>query len=143
MMRQHVGPAFLGLAMLLGLQPVFAQSTSPEPLTLPLECASGYCPLLQGTPQTAGLRSGLVRLKPAKTVGWHSTTRHEEALVILRGRGEARIEGRPARPFTAPTMLYIPPDTRHDIANTGDELLEYVYIVAPVTVTQPGQPQKN
>jgi len=133
MMRRDVRTALLGIAVLLQLQPMFAQAPSPQPLTLPLECASGDCPLLGGAPQTAGLRSGSVRLKPGETVGWHTTSQHEEALVILHGRGEARIEGQQARPFTAPKLVYIPPATRHNIANTGHELLEYVYVVAPVT----------
>ena len=132
MMRRSVRTALLGIAVLLPLEPILAQAPSPQPVTLPLECASGDCPLLRGAPQTAGLRSGSVRLKPGDTVGWHTTGQHEEALVILRGRGEARIEGRPAYPFAAPKLVYIPPATRHNIANTGHELLEYVYVVAPV-----------
>ena len=88
--------------------------------------------LLRGAPQTAGLHSGFVRLKPGESVGWHTTGQHEEALVIMHGRGEARIEGRPARPFTAPKLVYIPPAARHNVANTGDGLLEYVYVTAPV-----------
>ena len=134
MMRRDVCTALLGVAILLRLQPTFAQAPSPQPLTLALECPSGDCPLLRGAPQTAGLRGGSVRLKPGEMVGWHTTGQHEEALVILRGRGEARIEGQQARPFTAPKLVYIPPATRHNIANTGHELLlEYVYVVAPVT----------
>ena len=133
MMRRDERTALLGIAVLLTLQPIIAQAPSPQLLTLPLECASGDCPLLRGAPQTAGLRSGSVRLKPGETVGWHTTGQHEEALVILRGRGEARIEGQPGRPFTAPKLVYIPPATRHNIANTGDELLDYVYMVAPLT----------
>jgi len=130
-MRPNARTALPGIAMLLALLPVEAQAPSPKPLTLPLECASGDCPLLQGWPQTVGMRSGFVRLKSGETVGWHTTAQHEEALVILRGRGEARIEGQPALPFTAPRLLYFPPATRHNVANTGNELLEYVYVVAP------------
>ncbi|HXJ92850.1 MAG TPA: cupin domain-containing protein [Terriglobia bacterium] len=136
-MRPILGTVALGIAGLLLLHLTCAQAQSPKPLTLSLECDSGYCPLLQGAPQTAGMRSGFVRLKPGETVGWHSTTQHEEALVILRGRGEARIEGEPARPFAAPAMVYIPRATRHNVANTGNELLEYVYVVAPIAAPQP------
>ena len=78
------------------------------------------------------MRSGLVLLKPRESVGWHTTGRNEEALVILRGRGEALIEGQPGRLFAAPMLVYIPPATRHNVSNTGNELLEYVYVVAPV-----------
>jgi oxalate decarboxylase/phosphoglucose isomerase-like protein (cupin superfamily) len=115
----------------LALLPVSSQMPPPQPLTLPLKCAGGDCPLLQGTPQTMGMRSGFVRLKPGETVGRHTTGQNEEALVVLRGRGEARIEGQPGRAFAAPTLVYIPPATWHNVANTGNELLEYVYVVAP------------
>jgi mannose-6-phosphate isomerase-like protein (cupin superfamily) len=82
-------------------------------------------------PQTAGMRSGFVRLKPRGSVGWHSTGQNEEALVVLRGRGEARIEGQPGRALEAPMLVYIPPVTRHNVTNTGAVPLEYVYVVAP------------
>ncbi len=107
------------------------QEPMPQPLTLPLACVGGDCPLLRGAPQTAGMRSGFVRLKPGETVGWHTTGKNEESLIVLRGRGEARVEGQPPRAFVAPALAYIPPATRHNVANTGDALLEYVYVVAP------------
>ena len=77
------------------------------------------------------MRSGFVRLKPGATVGWHTTGKNEEALVILRGQGEALIDGQEKLTFTAPAFAYIPPATRHNVSNTGKELLEYVYVVAP------------
>jgi len=115
----------------LALLPLSSQTRPPQPLTLPLHCAEGDCPLLQGIPQTAGMRSGFVRLKPRASVGWHTTGQNEEALVVLRGRGEALLEGQPGHPVEAPMLVYIPPATRHNVANTGQELLEYVYVVAP------------
>ena len=130
-MRQS-HPALLASTLLfLFLLPLSPQTRPPQPVTLPLKCAEGDCPLLQGVPQTAGMRSGFVRLKPQGSVGWHTTGKNEEALVILRGRGEALIEGQPARLFAAPMLVYIPPATRHNVTNTGDELLEYAYVVAP------------
>jgi mannose-6-phosphate isomerase-like protein (cupin superfamily) len=77
------------------------------------------------------MRSGLVRLKPDETVGWHTTGMNEESLVILRGQGKALIDGQAERPFAAPALVYIPPATRHNVENTGTEVLEYVYVVAP------------
>ncbi len=108
-----------------------AQTPKPQPLTLPLKCEAGYCVLLQGTPQTAGMRSGLVRLKAGESIGEHTTGKNEESLVVLRGLGEVRIEGHPAIAFIAPALVYIPSASRHSVANTGAELLEYVYVVAP------------
>jgi mannose-6-phosphate isomerase-like protein (cupin superfamily) len=77
------------------------------------------------------MRSGFVRLEAGATVGWHTTGEHEEALVILHGQGEALIDGKAKQPFIAPALVYIPPATRHNVANTGKEPLEYVYVVAP------------
>ena len=77
------------------------------------------------------MRSGFVRLEPGKSVGWHSTGQNEESLVILRGQGDALIDGQPKRSFAAPGYVYIPTATRHNVANTGRETLEYVFVVAP------------
>jgi hypothetical protein len=110
----------------------FPQAPDPKPLTLPLECAGGDCDLLRGAPQTGGMRSGFVRLKPGEAVGWHTTGQHEEALVVLHGTGEAQIEGRASLPVASEMLVYIPPATRHNVKNTGDTILEYVYVVAPI-----------
>ncbi len=109
-----------------------AQSTARQALVIPLSASGGYQELLQGAPQTAGVRSGFVRLKPGETVGWHTTGAHEETLVILHGKGAALIDGEPDHPFVSPAVTYIPPATRHNVQNTGSEPLEYVYVVAPV-----------
>lgn len=79
------------------------------------------------------MRSGFVRLKPGKTVGWHTTGKHEESLIILHGQGEALIDGQQKRAFAAPAFVYIPSSTRHNVLNAGKDELEYVYVVAPVT----------
>jgi mannose-6-phosphate isomerase-like protein (cupin superfamily) len=117
-------------AMLIAL-PATSQTAKPQPLVIPLQCAGGDCPLLNGVPQTAGMHSGYVRLLTGATVGWHTTGKNEESLVILQGQGEALIEGQANRPFTAPAVVYIPPATRHNIKNTGKQPLQYVYVVAP------------
>ena len=113
------------------LTPLAAQAPARQALTLPLDCPGGDCPLLKGPPQTAGMRSGLVRLKPGESVGWHTTGHNEECLVILHGTGDALIEAQPKRSFAAPAAVYIPPATKHNVTNTGPALLEYVYVVAP------------
>jgi quercetin dioxygenase-like cupin family protein len=121
------------LLFLLALHGLSSEATQPQPLTLPLGCPAKDCPLLEGRPQTAGMRSGFVRLKPGESVGWHTTGKNEEELIILKGRGEALIEGQPARAFVSPRLVYIPPQTKHNVANTATELLEYVYVVAPAS----------
>ena len=118
-------------AALLATAPLSSQTEKPHPFTASLECAQGDCPILNGAPQTAGMRSGFVRLQPGETVGWHTTGKNEEVLVVLHGKGEALIDGQPGLPFVAPALVYIPPATRHNVENTGKVPLEYEYVVAP------------
>ncbi|MBV8890376.1 MAG: cupin domain-containing protein [Acidobacteria bacterium] len=107
------------------------------PMTFILNCTLGDCPLLKGVPQTRGMRGGSVKLKPGESVGWHSTLGNEEALAILHGRGTASIEGDPDVPLTERMLAYIPPATRHNVTNTGTQILEYVWVVAPVNTAKP------
>ena len=124
--------ACVGLAVLLTVQIVAQEPAAKrEPLTFSLECAGGDCALLKGAPQTSGMRSGSVRLKPGESVGWHSTEQNEEALTILHGNGVAKIEGHADLPLRSNMLAYIPPNTRHNVTNTGPEFLEYVWVVAP------------
>jgi mannose-6-phosphate isomerase-like protein (cupin superfamily) len=117
--------------LFLAASSIFPQTAKPQPLTVPLQGAKESRSLLQGIPQTAGIRSGFVRLQPGETVGWHTTGKNEEALVILHGQGEALIDGQAKQSFVASAFVYIPPATRHNVRNTGTEPLEYVYVVAP------------
>ena len=131
---RNTSPVYLlmiAAGLLLATASLQSQQDKPRPLTLPLQCVQGDCPLLKGVPQTTGMHSGFVRLKTGAMVGWHTTGMNEEALVILHGQGEALIDGQAKQPFVAPTLVYIPPATRHNVANTGKEPLEYVYVVAP------------
>jgi quercetin dioxygenase-like cupin family protein len=132
-MRLIALPHFLSipLVLFLAVVPLSSQMSAPQPLARSLECPTGDCPLLQGAPQTTGMRSGFVCLKPGAMIGWHTTGNNEEALVILRGQGEALIDGQVKQAFVAPAFAYIPPATRHNVSNTGKDLLEYVYVVAP------------
>jgi mannose-6-phosphate isomerase-like protein (cupin superfamily) len=118
-------------ALAAALTPLVAQAPARQPLTFALRCPDVECPLPDGSPQTAGMRSGFVRLDPGKSVGWHSTGQNEESLVILHGQGDALIEGQSTRSFAGPGLVYIPPGTRHNVSNTGRQTLEYVFVVAP------------
>lgn len=103
-----------------------------KPLVKKLEGKEKYRRLLGGEPETAGFRSGCVNLEPGQDIGEHSTEGKEEALVILSGRGEISYKGEPAFIVEANSLVYIPPQTAHNVKNTGNEILKYVYIVAPV-----------
>lgn len=132
-MKRNWLAVFGALALLVGWRLVGQErAATREPLTFAIDCAQGDCPLLKGAPQTSGMRGGSVRLKPGESVGWHSTGQNEEALTILHGTGAANVEGHKDVPIHANMVAYIPPGTRHNVTNTGNEVLEYVWIVAPV-----------
>lgn len=86
--------------------------------------------LLAGPPQTAGMRSGRVVLAPGAHMHRHSTAQNEELLVFLQGK--ARVVIRTEVVATeAGQVLYIPPQTDHEVHNDGPEELRYIYTVAP------------
>jgi hypothetical protein len=62
--------ALLGVGLMATV--VGGQEPHASPLTIPLDCPSGDCPLLKGVPQNAGMMSGYVRLAPQMSVGWHT-----------------------------------------------------------------------
>jgi len=88
--------------------------------------------LLAGEPQTYGMRSGRVYLSPGQACGLHSTKDREELLVFLAGEGELIIGQDNSFQVGKGKVCYIPPQTDHDVKNTGSEPLVYVYGVAPV-----------
>jgi quercetin dioxygenase-like cupin family protein len=70
------------------------------------------------------MRNGFVRLKHGESVGWHTTGKNGEESITLEGRGETLIEGEWARACVSPRLVYLPPQTRHNVANTAEDLLE-------------------
>jgi len=89
-----------------------------------------YLRVLGGPPESVTMKSGLVVLAPNESVGKHSTGKHEELLVVLQGRGEMSFADSSVLPVKAEQALYCPPETEHDVTNTGKETLRYVYVVA-------------
>jgi mannose-6-phosphate isomerase-like protein (cupin superfamily) len=110
-------------------------SDGPAPSLLPFRESFSegeeYRLLLEGSPRTAGIRSGRVVLKPGEMAGEHTTGRHEEVLVILAGRGELWFKDLPSLAAEEGYLLYVPPQAIHDVRNTGTAELRYLYIVAP------------
>ena len=134
-MKAKVCGFLLGISLLC-ITITAQERQAKHPLAFPLDCAGGDCPLLKGSPQTSGMRGGSVKLKPGESVGWHSTGQHEEALIILHGNGAANIEGQADVPLHEKMLAYIPPDTKHNVTNTGGERLEYVWVVAPTSLSE-------
>jgi len=91
-----------------------------------------YLPILGGPPETVSMRSGLVVLSPGNSVGVHSTENFEEVVVVLEGDGEMRITGQDSLTIRAGVAVYCPPETEHDVVNTGTGPLRYIYVVAKI-----------
>jgi quercetin dioxygenase-like cupin family protein len=89
-----------------------------------------YLQLLSGPPESMTMRAGKVVLQPGKTVGKHSTGSYEELLVLLAGEGLFLLTDGQSLEISAGNVLYCPPDTEHDVKNTGTKPLEYIYVVA-------------
>jgi mannose-6-phosphate isomerase-like protein (cupin superfamily) len=108
-----------------------AMTTKLKPTIVALDRdATEYLRILGGPPESVTMRSGYVVILPEKSVGRHNTEGYEEMVVVLDGEGEMLFgDGSVLRlkPFI---VAYCPPDTEHDVCNTGDKPLRYVYVVA-------------
>ena len=91
-----------------------------------------YASLLREGVNTHSLRCGRVALQPGESVGEHSTQAIEEAIVVLQGRAKANLGGHKPITATAGQVIYIPPQTVHNIRNAGEGVLRYIYITVPV-----------
>ena len=89
-----------------------------------------HLPILNGPPESVSMRSGLVLLTSGKSVGKHSTENFEELIVVLEGRGQVKINGKKPFEIKSGVAVYCPPETEHNVVNTGNVPLRYLYIVA-------------
>ena len=137
-MKYHKHPLTLLLsvsACLLPLRiPMLLAGGSPQsekhPKLVRLDSAGeDYLPVL-GPPDSVSMISGLVVLAPGRSVGKHSTEHNEELLIVLEGKGQMSFGDGSAIPLEANHALYCPPETEHNVTNTGTGRLRYVYVVA-------------
>lgn len=108
--------------------------SNPRAFSVELLENSQYQSLLKKDGQllTHGMHSGRVHLEPGKECGTHNTEDKEELLVFITGQGQAHIEGQDPIEVGQGKVMYIPPQTQHNIVNTSDQPLSYVFCVAPV-----------
>jgi mannose-6-phosphate isomerase-like protein (cupin superfamily) len=106
--------------------------TQQKVLVIDLNDQAEYQKLLDGLPKTHGMRSGKVYLELGKSCDRHSTKNHEELLIFLSGLGKLLIDEKDSYPVGQGKVCYIPPNTVHDVKNTGTEPLIYIYCVTPV-----------
>lgn len=112
------------------LLPVKSQD-KPRPKVVELDSrGKDYLQVLAGPPETVTMKSGLEVLSPNQSVGKHSTGQHEELLVVLEGQGEMSFKDGSRLDVKANHAIYCPPETEHNVTNTGKNVLRYVYVVA-------------
>ena len=104
---------------------------STKVLVIELNEEDEYQRLLGGLPQTYGMRSGRVYLKPGEACGEHSTKANEEMLIFLSGQGRLLIGENESFEVGQGKVSYIPPNTIHNVSNTGTDPLIYIYCVTP------------
>jgi len=86
--------------------------------------------LLGDSHKTKGLRAGLVILKPRELIGEHETENKEEALIVLKGNAVVYYGKNRKIKVSQNSFVYIPPETRHNVKNSGSKILQYVYVTA-------------
>lgn len=89
-----------------------------------------YLRLIGGPPDSVTVRSGKVLLQPGETVGEHSTGIYEEVIIVLEGEGQFLFGHDQRLDFNSNSILYCPPNTIHNMVNTGSMPLNYIYVVA-------------
>ena len=80
------------------------------------------------SPQSKMLKSGRIILSPGEEIGRHVTHDREEFLIILRGTAILRKENKEIKLNVGETY-YIAEDVSHNVLNTSDKELEYIYVV--------------
>jgi len=88
--------------------------------------------LLGDSNKAKGLKAGLVTLKSKESIGEHKTENKEEVLIILKG--SATIYYSQGKRIKAPknSFVFIPPETQHNIKNSGSKILQYIYVTTQI-----------
>lgn len=97
-----------------------------------LKSRARFTRLLGDSSKPQGLRSGLVTLNPQESVGEHKTTNKEEVLIILKGNATVYYGKKNKIKAAQSSFVYIPPETLHNVKNSGNKILQYVYVTNQV-----------
>lgn len=103
-----------------------------KPLVIKLQGNKRFIRLLESPAQTKSLRSGYVNLKPGQDVGEHITEAKEEIIIVFNGRAEISCQNQLSLTAGKNSVVYIPPETKHNVKNIGRQILRYVYITTPL-----------
>src|ERR1051325_2320939 len=70
---------------------------------------------------------GYEEIAPGNAISAHLHPEYDEILIVHEGKGLARL-GSPERAVTAGALIYIPPNTRVSLRNTGSRTLSLFFI---------------
>ena len=90
---------------------------------------SFHAPGKVSPPEALSLSSSCVRLEPGQRVGEHDTGVREEMIFVLEGIATL-VAGGASEIVPPGHAAYVPPNTRHDVANNAHFPLAYVYVTA-------------
>lgn len=97
-----------------------------------LKSGQRFLRLLGDPSKTKGLRCGLVTLKPQELIGEHITENKEEVLIILKGSAIVYFGKNKKLKAAKNSLVFIPPETLHNLKNPGSKILQYVYVTNQV-----------
>jgi len=105
---------------------------SKKPFCIKLKKRKRFRRLLGKPGIDRDLRSGVVILKPSEAVGEHETTGKEEVIIVLKGKVTVYYGKGGQILAQQGSFVYIPPNTLHNLKNTGKGILQYVYVTNKV-----------
>jgi mannose-6-phosphate isomerase-like protein (cupin superfamily) len=85
-------------------------------------------PLLQEKVQ--GFSVGMTLLPPGNATSDHVHDNEVEAWLIISGEGEAKL-GAEKKRVSPETAIFVPPNTSHQLVNTGSEELRMFWVYSP------------
>lgn len=104
----------------------------PLPKLIKLDKTKRYQRLLKEKLGSLKIHSGHVVLRKNENIGEHITDNVEEMLIILEGKADIFIDKKKVFKPGRNTVVYIPPNTAHDVKNAGSKILRYIYVTSPV-----------
>lgn len=90
--------------------------------------STNYQEIFDGEKDSVVFYSGVVTILPKKSGHAHNTEIYEEMIVVLEGQGQVKITNQKNLDIKYGNIAFIPPNTEHQVFNTGSKNFKYIYI---------------
>jgi mannose-6-phosphate isomerase-like protein (cupin superfamily) len=90
--------------------------------------STSYQEIFDGEKDSVVFYSGVVTVLPKTSGHLHSTEIYEEMIVVLEGEGQVRVTKQKNLDLKFGNIVFIPPNTEHQVFNTGTKNFKYIYI---------------